>query len=288
MFSKTSSGNITEKRTGKFISASIKGANHADKGLACQDTAASAILYYKGYKIYFMAVADGHGGAAYTLSDVGSFLALQAASESVNRFIMFVIDVYEKYPNNWVELVKEDFSGRFGKMLVSSWVRMVEAHANDVGNNADEKIKQYGTTISVAFVINNRLFSGKIGDSSVFALVNQNRVDEVKNLFEADENKNGNLGLETASLCSRDAYRKWQIQTLPLDDVQMLFLATDGFTDSLKDPEGEIMHFYHYIRKGLLSFERIIDEELKKITQEGVGDDISLVIFLPNYQGRVL
>ena len=283
MFSKTSSGNITEKIAGRFISASIKGANHADKGLPCQDAAANTVLYYKGYKIYFMAVADGHGGAAYTRSDVGSFLALQAASESVNRFIMFVIDVYEKYPDNWVEMVKEDFSGRFGKMLVSSWVRMVEAHANDVGNNSDEKIKQYGTTISIALVINNYLFSGKIGDSSVFALVNQNKADEVKNLFEADENRNGNLGLETASLCSRDAYRKWQIQTLSLDDIKMLFLATDGFTDSLKDPKGEIFHFYQYMtKKGIFNFKRILDKELMHISQEGVGDDISLVIFLPN------
>ena len=267
-------------RSGKFISASIRGANHIDKDQACQDAATSAVLYYKGYKFYFMAVADGHGGAAYTRSDIGSFLALQAASESINRFIMFVIDTYEQYPDDWAEMVKEDFSGRFGKMLVSNWVRMVEAHANEK-NNPDEIIKLYGTTISVTLAINDRLFIGKIGDSSIFTILNQNNNDIVKDIFETEDAGNETTGLETASLCSRDAYRKWQIQTLSLDEIKMILLATDGFTDSLKDTKEEIKKFYReIIKKGIVYFEQNIDKELKQLTQYGVGDDISLVIFL--------
>ena len=271
----------SEKRTGRFISASIRGANHVDKDQACQDAAASATLYYKGYQFYFMAVADGHGGSAYTRSDIGSFLALQAASESVNRFIMFVIDVYENYPDRWVEMVKEDFSGRFGKMLVSSWIRMVESHANEKENNPDEIIKLYGTTISVALAVNDRLFIGRIGDSSIFSLVNQNNKDTVINLFNAEGKESEIIGLETESLSSREAYRKWRIQALALDEVKMVILATDGFTDSLRDTQEEIKNFYRrIIKKGVVNFEHGIDKELEQITQKGVGDDISLVIFL--------
>jgi len=271
----------SKNRTGKFISASIRGANHVDKNQVCQDAATSATLYYKGYKFYFMAVADGHGGSMYTNSDTGSFLALQAASESVNRFIMFVIDTYENYPDNWVDMVKADFSSRFGKMLVSNWVRMVEAHANEKDNNSDNIIKQYGTTISVTLVVNNHMFIGKIGDSSIFAVIDQNKNNDVKNLFEADDSEAETLGLETASLCSREAYRKWQTQSLSLDEVKMIILATDGFTDSLKDTKKEIDNFYReIIKKGVVKFEHDINNKLKQLTQSGVGDDISLVLFL--------
>ena len=272
-----------EKRTGKFICTSVTGANHTDKGIACQDAATCATLYHKSYLFYFMAVADGHGGAAYTRSDIGSFLALQAASESVNRFIISVIDAFEKYPDDWVKTVKDDFLGRFAKTLVDCWMRMVAAHAKETNEITDETIKLYGTTVSVAFVFNNYLFSGRIGDSSVFTIDKQNKKMEVKNLFETYEAENTSLGLSTASLCSRDAYRKWQIQALPLDGIEMLLLATDGFVDSLKDSKGEIADFYQYItKKGLNNFEKIIDKELIEITQKGVGDDISMVIFFPD------
>ena len=267
---------------GRFVSASVKGANHGDKGIGCQDAAMSAVLHHKGYMFYFMAVADGHGGAAYTRSDIGSFLAMQAASEAINRFVMFVIDVFEKYPADWAEAVKKDFRERLGKMLVSNWVRMVEAHANDTEKNTDEVVKLYGTTVSLALVFNNHLFTGRIGDSSVFAVINENKKPEVKNLFEINEEASQNVGLGTASLCSADAYRKWQTETAPLSGIQMLFLATDGFADSLKDPKEEVMDYYRYVcKKGILSLEQIIDSELNHLSQKGVGDDISLVIFLP-------
>jgi serine/threonine protein phosphatase PrpC len=277
------------RKTGRLISASIKGANHADKGISCQDAATSAILFHKGYKFYFMAVADGHGGASYTRSDIGSFLALQAASEAVNRFIIYVIDVMEKYPDNWVDMVREDFSSRFGKMLVSNWIRMVESHANEeVENNPTDIIKLYGTTISLAIVINDNIFIGKIGDSSVYNIIFKNKKHIVNNLFETDDSNN-NLGLETSSLCSRDAYRKWQIQSLTVnEEIKMIFMSTDGFVDSLKEPQKEIFYFYKFmIKKGIVNFERTIEERLKLISDKGVGDDISLVIFLPGLQRKV-
>ncbi|MCL2720595.1 MAG: protein phosphatase 2C domain-containing protein [Treponema sp.] len=277
-----------DNKKSRFICTSIKGANHADKGLPCQDAAATATLYHKGYKFFFMAVADGHGGDAYTRSDVGSFLALQAASESVNRFIIFVIDTFEKFPNNWIEMVKDDFQGRFGKMLVNNWVRMVEAHANDTENNPDDVIKLYGTTISIGLVFNNCFFSGKIGDGSIYSISYQDKKFLVNNLFETDDKNSENLGLATASLCSRDAYKKWQMQVLFLEDIKMLFLVTDGFTDSLKDPKKEILNYYfNLIKKGFTNFEFTIAQEIKQLSQKGVGDDISLVIFLPNLQGKV-
>ena len=287
MFSKSKSGNAPE-RMGRFISASVKGANHADKGLPCQDAATGAVLYYKGYKFYFMAVADGHGGAAYTRSDAGSFLALQAASESVNRFIMYVVDVYEKFPDNWAELVKEDFSGRFGKMLVSNWLRMVESHAGEKETYTDETVKLYGTTVSVALVVNDRLFAGRVGDSSVFVLSGQNNNVSVKNIFEADEKESENPGLETASLCSHEAYRKWQIKTMALDEVKMILLATDGFSDSFRDTNEVVGNFYREInKKGAGNFEQNIVKELNQVSQSGVGDDISLSIFLCDSGDRV-
>jgi serine/threonine protein phosphatase PrpC len=269
----------TEETRGRFISASVKGANHAGKGMPCQDAVMSAALYHRGYLFYFMAVADGHGGADYTRSDAGSFLALQAAGESVNRFIMFVIDVYENYPQSWVEMVREDFLGRFGRMLVNNWTRMVLAHSGDTGNDEDAVLKRYGTTVTLALVFKNHLFSGRIGDSSAYTL-HTGKKTEVQALFEEDENSPA-LGLATASLCSKDAYRKWQVKILPLDNVPMVVLATDGFADSLKSPAAYIAELYRRAgKKESAEIERAVAGELKTITEKGVGDDISLALFL--------
>jgi serine/threonine protein phosphatase PrpC len=265
-----------QERGGTFITASVRGANHAGKGLPCQDAVTSAVLLHRGQKFYFMAVADGHGGADYTRSETGAFLALQAAGESVNRFIMFVVDVFEQYPATWVEMVKEDFTSRLGKILVSNWIRMVEAHANDAGKEGDF-IKRYGTTLSMALIFRGQLFSGRIGDSPAYIL-DKAKKPEVKALFEEDQDS---LGLGTASLCSKEAYRKWQTRFLSLNTVPLLVLATDGFADSLKDPGAVIIDFYKSIvKKGAAEFEGRLNGELLEITEKGVGDDISLALFL--------
>jgi serine/threonine protein phosphatase PrpC len=185
-------------------------------------------------------------------------------------------------------MVKEDFSARFGKILVNNWVRMVEAHANEIENTSDDIIKLYGTTISVGVVINNHLFLGRIGDGSIFNITSENKKLTVNNFFEDDDANSNQLGLGTASLCSRDAHRKWQTQLITLDEIKMVIMATDGFVDSLKEPRKEIIDFFLYmIKKGVVNFEQFIDEKLKYISDKGVGDDISLVIFLPDLQGKV-
>jgi hypothetical protein len=61
----------------------------------------------------------------------------------------------------------------------------------------------------------------------------------------------------------------------------MVTLATDGFADSLKNPPGEIVEFYKFItKKGVREFRRHLAGALKEITESGVGDDISLTVFL--------
>jgi serine/threonine protein phosphatase PrpC len=190
---------------------------------------------------------------------------------------MFVIDVYERYPQSWADMVKEDFSGRFGRTLVNNWTRMVLSHANDTGNDEDEVIKRYGTTITAALVFKEHLFSGRIGDSPAYILY-KDKKPEVRDLF-GDEDQS--LGLGTASLCSKDAYRNWRIKTLPLDRVSMLALATDGFADSLKDPPAYIAKLYRRAgKRGAAETERLTAGDLKGITEKGVGDDISLLLFL--------
>jgi serine/threonine protein phosphatase PrpC len=190
-----------------------------------------------------------------------------------------VIDVYEKYPQTWVEMVKEDFFGRFGRMLVNNWIRMTLAHANETGNDEDAVLKRYGTTVTMALIFKNQLFSGRIGDSSAYILHNDKKT-EAAALFEEAQN-NPSLGLATASLCSKEAYRKWQVKTLPLNNVSMVALATDGFADSLKNPAAYIGELYRRTgKKESAEIERAVAGDLRSITEKGVGDDISLALFL--------
>lgn len=52
------------------------------------------------------------------------------------------------------------------------------------------------------------------------------------------------VGSETDSLCLPNAQYKWRDWVRSLDDLDMIFLATDGFPDSLTDPENTVKDIY--------------------------------------------
>ncbi|MFM7674647.1 MAG: protein phosphatase 2C domain-containing protein, partial [Synechococcus sp.] len=65
---------------------SRQGSSHRRRGTPCQDASIGVTLRAAdGVPVTLMAVADGHGGQRYWLSDVGSRLACQVAIDLAGR-----------------------------------------------------------------------------------------------------------------------------------------------------------------------------------------------------------
>ena len=101
----------------------MRGAVHERNGLPNQD----AILWLpasgEGSSIV-LAVADGHGSARYSRSQIGACLAVESAAHLVHDFINNQSDVDN------LSLLKDATEDWLPRALVRKWVEVVTDHLN--------------------------------------------------------------------------------------------------------------------------------------------------------------
>lgn len=102
-----------------IVLCSETGARHTEEKKPCQDACLAAQHFYRGYGYAVLAVADGHGGAAYTRSEIGAHLAVQAVQSVATGFIPYIVEVMEKQFKEWKATARHVFKDRFGKLLNS-------------------------------------------------------------------------------------------------------------------------------------------------------------------------
>jgi serine/threonine protein phosphatase PrpC len=268
---------------GRILACSVAGASHQDKKTPCQDSAFAVKQYFKGHPYCILGVADGHGGDKYLRSETGSFLAILAVHECVSKYILSLVAAMESNPAHWYEEARDDFTNRFGKSLTDSWRSHVKRHyashpMEGVAEESERSYELYGSTVSLCLVFNEYLFAGRIGDSSTYILQDLPGGPAVEEPFE-DVSEQPGLG--TASLCSKEAYRKWQSHARSLSGVKLVMLATDGFADSLARPQDEVKDIYGSTQK----ISDITDElivKFNRLSDRGVGDDVSAALYIPD------
>lgn len=270
--------------SGALLTGCVLGANHADKGLPCQDASLAAVHYYKGYPYLLLAVADGHGSASYTRSELGAHFAVRAAAETAARWVLFAVDCLKNHPGDWLVNARNEFGQHFARNLRQSWENNVLDHLQDFPLESaapqTDPGKAYGTTVALALVFQGHVFAGAIGDSTVALVRQEAGLTTAVDLLAAE--KAEGLGLTTDSLASSDAVYKWKHQVLPLDEVRMVVAATDGFTDSLADPVTTLLALQRDTEiKGFVWLEDRLQNFLARLTEQGVGDDIATVFYFP-------
>lgn len=271
---------ISKVERGTLMAGGVIGACHQEKKMPCQDASAAGIYYYKGYSYMLMAVADGHGSSHYPRSELGAHFAVQAATDAAAVWIMFATDCLERQPANWLSNVQNEFGSRFARYLHHSWGRKVDEHLTnfpleDVAGDINFCRSAYGTTISLALIFNNHIFTGAIGDSSVLIVRNS---EDTLDVLAGDESPQ--LGLVTHSLAQDNAVLKWKHRVFPVDEVSMICVATDGFTDSLVDVQGTLAALHQDTRlRGFDWLHSKLPDFLSHLTDKGVGDDISVVFY---------
>ena len=273
----------------RIIGESIRGYTHIQRNLECQDRKLSRELE-DGSLV--LSVADGHGSRSCPYSGTGAELA-------VNTFCKLIDELHSDFQNagDLVDFQNaEDLSGflnhqgslKFAQTVERAWKEAVQTIHREKGlpmpmtQTGEEDLnalyRLYGTTLLGLLIAPTFVFAFQIGDGDI------TYVDDggVQPVVVADKL----LGVESHSLCSREAWKKavsavhfqpWE-QHLPC----AFLLSTDGLSNSYADDEafGQTCAQYFEALKtyGPDAVEENLPEWLSETSRLGCGDDTTLLM----------
>jgi hypothetical protein len=271
----------------KVISASVRGSSHQRSGLPNQDAVDHSNAKDDG-SATVLAVADGHGGARYFRSQVGSTLAVHTAVRLVGEFMANSLAP---------ETVLEQTRQALCPQIVTTWAAAV---LSDLGNNPFTEAElalleqvdgpasraavlerpelAYGATLLVVAVIAGRVLYLQLGDGDILVVAPDGTTTRP---IVADERLVAN---QTTSLCQPEAEKEFRIaaidgaDTLPL----LVLLSTDGYMNSFRSEEDFLQIGTDYLQilreQGSEALALELPNILADATQQGSGDDITLGI----------
>lgn len=266
------------------------GASHRRQGLPCQDAVLSLeALDPEGEPLQLMAVADGHGGSRYWLSDVGSRLAC----EQVAGAIRTQLAARPLAAAGWEHWLQEELpslvQSRWLQAITTDWNRREETETSAFSPLT------YGTTLGLVLMCRHWWAAGGLGD---WDLLEVPAVGPPRLLNQ--EPDLGGASEATASLCLDEAASLWkrrcQLVTLnPESSPFTLLLSSDGLRKSCATDED-----YRILGAYLcgLPTDRSpqapepmtpgdsdpgdepagLEDALARITTDGSGDDVSVAI----------
>ena len=258
----------------------VQGADHIERSKICQDAAA----FKAGEHYGVAACADGHGGAKYIRSEVGSRIAVECAIEVVDAYM----EDYERFSRE-IRKNSSYILGHMAEKFMAAWTEKIEDYndANPLSDAEREALAKargdennfysfYGSTVLAAVAAEDFQYGFLVGDGG-FAVVSQ---DGSVTIPIEDPNSHANY---TSSLCSRDAISSFVSYYLEEKPLAMC-VSTDGLIKSF-DTEKDFLDYHVLLATMLQNPERCqvsLEKNLMKRTHSGSGDDISVaVIFDP-------
>ncbi|MCJ8331864.1 MAG: protein phosphatase 2C domain-containing protein [Lentisphaeria bacterium] len=256
------------------VGSSRQGSSHKLREQPCQDSWSIRRLHTNP-QVLAMAVADGHGAKVHDLSEFGSQLAVDAAIDEFE-------DLLAKAGGDQEKIITLFFD-EYCKNLVRRWYKYVQRDAED---RLDKKIeavedlltatRRYGTTLLTAFVVNDAILLAQIGDGDSILL----RPDGLVDLHQ-EQDAPELVGSMTFSMASDNADILFKTSVMPRTPGGILFLSTDGMANSFVNKD-QYHIFYksmleHVKRTGFNTLTNSIDYWLDYLSENGSGDDISLI-----------
>lgn len=272
--------------------ASVRGAAHTRTGAVNQD----ALCLWQGQPDNLplvLAVADGHGGAAYTRSHMGAAIAVRTAQRVLAQDLLPRLITADKP----VELlqIKRLCDEWLPRVLVRRWQSTVRRYARlfpaDVHDAADKSgesasdelpaLTPFGATLVAGLLTPDFHLYLQLGDGDILTVAADGAVS--RPLLPADDRL---LGNDTTSLCSADAAHSVRLAFQPVmgDPPSLVLLSTDGYANSFVDSasfEQVGADLLAAIRgEGLAAVQQQLPEWLAQTSAAGSGDDITVALAL--------
>ena len=261
-----------ERSIGWTFGCGLPGASHLRAGKPCQDAYSALSGACAGEQFITAAVADGLGDARYDRSEHGAQFAVEAAiGEVVSLFRASLVES----PQWLADAFVRDFPLRTWER----WKKLVQEHAAEPrekrGKGCPVPFFRYGTTLLVGMATREVLLLGQLGDGDVLL---KRQGCTVERVFAPDPDL---VGRETHSLSSEDPVPLWRISSEPRTGGERFILATDGLSDSFASGSdfltftGDLLdRCDHYPLDAVTA---ALPGWLRRCSEEGSGDDISLV-----------
>lgn len=250
------------------------GAAHARRGTPCQDASGSlSFLDLDGATVRVMVVADGHGGARYIHSAVGSWLACRVALRTVQQLWQ---------PGQAVDCQRW-LAAELPQAIQRHWLRAVNRHwrAHRPGAAAAEcSPLLYGTTLGLVVMTPTWWGQTGLGDWDLLQVRAQDAA------LVGEEEDPGANGEATFSLCLSHAAAFFAPRTTierlePDQEAFALLLSTDGIRKSCSTDD-DFLALGRYLSGEPAQAEAglIVDlaASLDRISSQGSGDDVSVAI----------
>lgn len=261
------------------------GAAHRRRQTPCQDSALSGTARSRdGLTVQLMAVADGHGGSAYWLSDVGSrlacSLALEVATEGIGQRLL-----NQPLDNRSRDELSQWLSQELPAAVLQRWRTAVAADWQQRPEAEGQPPRPYGTTLGLVLLTPHWWAHTGLGDWDLVLL------EQGEARLVSEERAAVGSGEATASLCLEDAARRFSercgLRALPPPHggSLSLVLSTDGIRKSCATDSDHLAlcRFLAEASEPLAENSQggdtdQLDESLDRISREGSGDDVSAAI----------
>lgn len=263
------------------LGASIRGAAHTRAGRPNQDAIAWRAPA-NPHEPAVLAIADGHGSAAYVRSQNGAKLAVQVA-------IDFLYDFARLHDRSTsLTAVNRLASERLPRDLVLAWRTAVDAHltrhpftdaerALSADRASSDPCVAYGATLLCVLATPAYLLLLQLGDGDMLL------VDRAQNVSRPPLPHDPRLlGNQTTSLCGQSAWRDVRTVFQPLTTAppSLILLATDGYANSFADESGFFAAAADLgailAAKGKRTVVKNLPKWLAATSSLGSGDDITL------------
>ncbi|MCT0217973.1 protein phosphatase 2C domain-containing protein [Synechococcus sp. CS-1329] len=264
------------------------GAAHERKGRPCQDAVAVAQCRSRdGRAVQVMAVADGHGGEHYPLSDVGSALACEQALLAVEEHLSATDLEGSLAPDlqawsHWLGTgLPERIHGQWLARVGEHWRQQAtapEAASPEAISPEAEVPRLYGTTLGLVVMTPRWWGYTGLGD---WDLVRMDSNGPAALLSE--EEASVGSGEATGSLCLEQAARIFRsgLQLIEAPGASFgLMLSTDGIRKSCATDADFLVLAAHLIATPTAGASEALAANLEQITNEGSGDDVSVTMAL--------
>ena len=267
----------------KSFHISVQGANHIQRNKECQD----ASISYADENYAVAIVCDGHGGADYVRSAIGSSKCCEVAEDKIKSFL-------QEMDKDKFFLDPEKQLGQLKASIIYAWNEAI-SHYHKEHPFAEEELqgisekarkryteanqieKAYGTTMIAVAMCADYWFGLHIGDGKC---VEVNAGEQFEQPIPWDPKCFLNV---TTSICDVDAiehFRHFYSAELPV----AVFVGSDGIDDCFSRDE----QLYNLYKTVLYSFATTDQEEacrglaeyLPRLSARGSGDDMSIAAVL--------